>query len=497
MPRVLTLRQFASSRTYCGLDPSPLMAAVYDASEGIRPTTIDDATCLVHFGCELDALPTAPRRTVAVRAGGRGGKSSRLMAVAALHRAWTVPLPTLRRGEVASSMLVAPDMSLARQTLSFVHGYVEDSALLRRALIDEPTKDSIELRRPDGKRVRVEVRAASRGGRGVRGRTLCFAGLDEACFFFDELSGVVNDADLYRATAQRVVPGGQVWIASTPWIADTGLLETLIAKNFGTHDHALVLTAGTRALNPTWDPTGEIERDLREQDPDAAVREIDGQPMSGGAGTFFDGSALTACVDETLVLPMSASLCRRAAFGGDIGLVSDSSALVGVADVGRTLTVIAVSELRPTKGNPLRPKAVIDDFAATMTRFGARSFMADAHYRESVREHLAPHGIRFADAPGGRDGKSDVFLHAKKLIHEGRVRIPNHPRLLTQLRQVVSRPAPGGGLAITSPRRRGGGGHGDIASAFVLALWAGRTALKKPITFHGICAVRNSDADGF
>lgn len=476
MPRVMTLRQFASSRSYCGLDPSPLMAAVYDASEGIRPTTIDDATALTHFGCELDALPTVPRRTVAVRAGGRAGKSSRLMAVAALHRAWTVPLPTLRRGEVASSMLVAPDISLARQTLSFVAGYIEDSALLQRALVDEPTKDSVELRRPDGKRVRVEVRAASRGGRGVRGRTLCFAGLDEACFFFDELTGVVNDADLYRAATQRVVPGGQVWISSTPWIADTGLLETLIAKNFGAHEHALVVTAGTRALNPTWDPTGEIERDLREQDPEAAAREIDGEPITGGAGVFFDSAALSACVDDSLELPIPPSLCRRTAFAGDLGFVSDSSALVGVAEVDGILTVVSLSELRPTKGNPLRPKAVIDDFAATMSRYGARSFMADAHYRESAREHLAMHGVRFLDAPGGRDGKAEAYLHAKKLIHERRVRLPpNHARLLTQLRQVVSRPAPGGGLVITSPRRKGGGGHGDIASALVLALWAAKS----------------------
>jgi hypothetical protein len=300
----MTLRQFASSKAYCGLDLSPLTAAIMDASEGIRPTTISDGEAFAHFGCTLADLPTERRRTVAVRAGGRGGKTSRLLAPAALHAAWTVPLPTLRRGEVASALLVAPDLKLARQALSFVIGYVEDSKILTRALVEPPTRDSVELRRPDGKRVRVEVIAASRGGRGVRGRTLVFAGLDEACFFFDETSGVINDADVYRAVLQRVVDVGQVWPASTPWLADTGLLEQLIAKNWGTHGHALVCTAGTRSMNPSWDPTGEIEQDLRDQDPDAAMREIDGLPMAGGAGVFFDPEALRACVDETLVLPL-------------------------------------------------------------------------------------------------------------------------------------------------------------------------------------------------
>jgi hypothetical protein len=300
----MSLRSFAESSQYCNLALSPLVAAVLDASQGISPTTISDEESLAHFGCPLAELPREKRRTVAVRAGGRGGKTSRLIGPVTCYSAWTVPLPTLRRAEEALALLVAPDMKLGRQALSFCAGYVEGSPVLSRALVEPPTKDSITLRRPDGNVVRIEVLAATRGGRAVRGRTLCCACLDEACFFFDESTGVVNDADIYRAVLQRVVPAGQTWLTSTPWLADVGLLETLIAKNWGTHENALCCSAGTRVLNPTWDPTGEIEKDLREQDPDAAIREIDGQPMSGGAGVFFDTAAIAACVDDSLELPL-------------------------------------------------------------------------------------------------------------------------------------------------------------------------------------------------
>ena len=473
MTRAMTLREFAESRAYCGLELSPLIGAFMDASEGITPTTIDDVASLAHFGCLLADLPTKPRRTVAVRAGGRGGKTSRLLAPKALHAAWTVPLPTLRKGEVASALLVAPDLKLARQTLSFVAGYVEDSRILSRALVGDPSKDSVELQRPDGKRVRIEVLAASRGGRGVRGRTLVFAGLDEACFFYDEASGVVNDTDVFRAVLQRVVPGGQVWIVSTPWLADTGLLETTIAKNFGIHENALVCTAGTRALNPTWDPTGEIEKDLRAQDPDAAVREVDGEPMSGGAGVFFDGAAITACIDDTIMLPVQPREGASVAFGADLGFVSDSSALVGTT-VAEPFEVVVIEEQRPKKGAPLKPSEVLGGFAETMKLYGGREFVADAHYRESAKEHLETRGIEFVDAPAGQTGKAEMYLHAKKVFHERRVRLPNLPRLLTQIRQIVAKPLPGGGMQITSPRRRGGGGHGDLVSALVNSLWAAR-----------------------
>ena len=90
-----THRTFSESPQWCGLALSPLMAAIMDAAEGIRPTRIDDATCTRHFGCALDQLPRVARRLVAVRAGGRAGKTSRLMATKALHAALTVALHDL------------------------------------------------------------------------------------------------------------------------------------------------------------------------------------------------------------------------------------------------------------------------------------------------------------------------------------------------------------------------------------------------------------------
>jgi hypothetical protein len=467
---VIDHRAFAEAPAYCGLELSPLVAGIMDTASGIAPSTLTDEQASEFFGCPLSGLPSEPRRTVAIRTGGRGGKTSRLVATKALHAAWTVPLPDLRRGEVASSLLVAPDLKLARQALSFVVGYVEGSSVLRKALVEAPTKDSLELRRADGKRVRVEVLAASRGGRGVRGRTLVFAGLDEACFFLDETTGVVNDADLYRAVLQRVAPGGQVWIVSTPWLADTGLLETTIAKNWGRHEHALVCTASTRAMNPSWDPTGEVERDMRAQDPDAAVREIDGLPMAGGASTFFDHTAIKRAVDESIELPVAPSPGTVVSCGADFGFKSDSSACVVVHKVAGRHVVADVVERRPERGAPLKPSEVVKEFASVLQRHRASYLRADGHYREAVREHLYAFDLGFVNGPEGATGKLETYTKARALLHEGKVTLPNHPRLLKQLREVVSRPTPGGGLTITSPRWRGSGGHGDLVSALVLAL---------------------------
>ncbi len=158
------------------------------------------------------------------------------------------------------------------------------------------------------------------------------------------------------------------------------------------------------------------------------------------------------------------------AFAADLGFERDSSALAGVAAVNDRFVVVYLDELRPARGAPLKPSVVIDTFATTIKEYGCTEFVADAHYRATAKEHLEPHHLTFFDAPAGRDGKAETYLLARKLIHEGRVRLPNMPRLLAQLRAIVSRPMPGGGIQVTSPRRAGGG-HGDLVSALVLALW--------------------------
>jgi hypothetical protein len=298
-----------------------------------------------------------------------------------------------------------------------------------------------------------------------------FAGCDEAAFFFDEATGVVNDADIYRAVLQRVVPGGQVWIVSTPWLADTGLLEQTIAKNLGSHEHALACTAPTRALNPGWDPTGAIERDMREQDPAAASREIDGVPLATGASTFFDPATLKAAVDDSLVLPRAMSHGEKATAGGDFGFKSDSSALAIVHRALDRIHVADLVELRPSEGAPLKPSEVVDAFAARLkAHAGLRLLMADSHYSESVSEHLVTHRLGYIPAPAGAEGVAETYVKARALMREGRVRLPNHPRLLAQLKAVTWRPNPGGSISIVLPRERRGG-HCDLVSALVLAIY--------------------------
>ncbi len=472
-----SFRAFAEHPDFCGLALSPLVAAIADASGGTRPDTIDAAASDRHFGCSLDRLPAAAPRTVVVRAGGRGGKTSRLLAPKALHAAWTVPAPLLGPGEEAYAVVAAPTMRLARQAFSFIRGYVDASPVLSQALVGEPAQESLALRRPDGSVCRIEIFAAGRGGAQLRAKTLVFAGFDEAAFFRDEATGVVNDAELYRAVLQRIVPGGQCWLVSTPWLAGVGLIEEFIGREFGAHAHALCAVAPTRALNPNWDPTGEVERDLRAQDPDAAEREIDAKPMAAGSQLFFSPEALKAAVHATRPQRLPRRPGALYAAGGDCAFKRNSSALAVVERDGERYRLALLEEQTPKPGLPLKPSAVIADFAREMDGYGASGLVVDSHELDEVRAALVQHGKNALPAPD----KTESYILARKLFHEGKIELPDHPRLLRQLRDVVAKPQPGGGLQISSPKRADGS-HGDLVSALVAALWQ---AAQAPLTLAG------------
>jgi hypothetical protein len=141
----------------------------------------------------------------------------------------------------------------------------------------------------------------------------------------------------------------------------------------------------------------------------------------------------------------------------------------GLETYGDVLHVFDGIEERPTPEAPLKPSITVDVFAQKIA--GRCSYlMADAHYRASIEEHLQRYSLNFAPAP---TTPSDAYVRSRMLMREMRVKIhpmPFRDRLIQQLREVHARPTASGRLSMHNPRWAEGG-HGDIASAYVLALW--------------------------
>lgn len=458
----------ATCEAFCawiGVTLSPVQRAIVRVAYDRCEPTEEDVDALEHVAPALLLdVPEAARNVVAAVCGARGGKSYVLVALRLVHGLLTRDLSSVAPGQRAVALVVAPNEDLRQEVVSYALGAMRSrpdlASMLRlpRGAKPEDTVSEFDVRRADGRVVGFVGAVATRGGYGGRGRSLTDAALDESAFFRDK-SSVVNDADIFGAVTARVLPGGQTIVASTPW-AKSGLLYELHERNKEHAVDCIAIHAPTLALNPSPWTTALVERE-RARDPDNARREFDAVFPSSGTLAFFDADLVDRClVDEVPAWTHGDELTA----GADFGFRSDSSALVLAWRRGAAVYVGAPLELRPQPGAPLKPSETVRAFTEAIAgRCGY--LMADGHYREAIAEHLG--GLSYAPAP---TQVAEPYVRLRTLMREGSVRIVRHARLVQQLREVTSRPLPGGGVSIVHPRWRTGG-HGDLVAALVLATW--------------------------
>ena len=367
------------------------------------------------------------------------------------------------------AFVVSPSKPLAKIAIGIAESLILGTPVERMRL-KAKVDNGFMLRRHDGRRVAVQAVAASKGGANVRGVDVVILVLDESEFFASGESGdfAITDKDQIAAATPRLL--GHVLAISTPWPSEN-LTGELFDRNFG-HPVDAVVAAGTSMfMRPSAKLAAAIERE-RQRDPENASREYDVEPGSRGGQKLFDLESIAACIDEDRPVAIDTPAGLAVGAGGDLGLERDSSAIAIVSNESGLFVLREFDEVRPTKLAALAPGYVIKDrFAPVMKRHGATELTADAHYRQSAVEHLEAVGLTFVDAPTGQQGKYDSYMFLRTLLRTRKIRLPNSPRLLAQLRAVTQTPLPGGGTRISSPRRAGGG-HGDVLSAVVAACWA-------------------------
>lgn len=406
----------------------------------------------------------APDRfaVVALVVGRRGGKTYALLSLRLLHGMLVRDVSSCAPGQEPTALVIAPNEDLRREAFNYALGCVKAHEVMSGWLENETAK-TFHLRRPDGELVQFKAGVATRGGYGGRGKSLTDFAMDEVAFFRDR-SNQVNDEDIFRAAQPGLLPGGQTIVASTPW-AQRGLLYELWSRNKDTPKDANVFHAPTLALRP--EVADVVAREML-RDPENARREFGAEFSSDGTELFFPPELVEGCVDDTAAMPRVAQPGETVVAGADFGFRSDSSALVVChRDLANIIRVAELVELRPEPGKPLKPSETVRTFAEKLHAHGAGWLIADGHYREAIIEHLADHGLAFADAP---TVPSEAYVRARALMREGRVRLPREPRLLQQLGEIEGRATSGGRMSITMPRWSSGG-HCDIASALVLALY--------------------------
>jgi len=482
-PRPVAFVRFAK---WCKvkLEPGQLVFAKV-AFDGVQPRDLvgeeREIACKL-FG-DIETVSERKRKLIAAVCGARSGKSYVMGALCMLWLALTVDVSKIAPGQVAAALILAPDVELATEQLNYVRGLVASAGLEDTVVKENETR--IRFRRGDGKLVEVVVRAIGKGGTGGRGRSLVGCCIDEANFLNTE-GFAVNDADAYKAAKIRIIPGGVMVICSTPWVR-AGLLFELHRDNQGKDtEKCLSVHAPTSTFRVDPDIL-ETVAEAYAHDEDNAAREFGAVFPESSASRFFSEGQLERASANDHKMPRAPRPGATLTAAGDLAFVRNSATLVIAAhypavvrklEDGNELIVshpyvelVDVVELRPKPDEPLKPSEVCRVFAARMKPWGIKQFMCDGHNREAAREYLTTAGITIEDAPEGQGGKEQTYVDTRAKLKEGRLAIPKEPkRLLLQLGEVQSTQGLRGRLTIKSPLRPDGS-HGDLASAFVLAVW--------------------------
>src|SRR5262249_9877202 len=215
----------------------------------------------------------------------------------------------------------------------------------------------------------------------------------------------------------------------------------------------LVVQADTATLNPLID-RAEIEAAYA-ADPEAAPSEWGGLFRDDISG-FLSDDLIDAAGDHgrPLELPPAPRL-RYVAFTDPSGGRGDSFALCIGHREAKTERFVAdvVRHVSP----PFDPSSVVVEFSQLLKGYAVREVRGDAYAGEWVAEAFKAAGIRYltADRP-----KSALYLESLPLWARGMISIPDHPRLLRELRLLERQTHRSGKDSVDHGRS----GHDDLAN---------------------------------
>ena len=163
--------------------------------------------------------------------------------------------------------------------------------------------------------------------------------------------------------------------------------------------------------------------------------------------------------DRPLELPYQAKH-RYVAFGDASGGRHDAfTACVGHLE-GNTFVTDVIRGRKP----PFDPSAVAAEYAELAKSYRVSMIQTDAYSGEWVATAFRAAGMRHRLAPMP---KSALYLEALPIFAQGRVRIPDHPLLLRELRLLERRVGRSGRDVVDHPAM---GGSDDLANSLVGAM---------------------------
>ena len=365
--------------------------------------------------------PSRPVRELWAVVGRRSGKT-RMAAAIAIHIG-AIERHQLAPGETGFVLLLAASKAQASIAFNYVKGFLESSPILAQQ-IELVSAEEIKLKG----NIIIGVHAGSY--RTIRGRSLLAVVGDEISFWRDETSAA-PDLEIFRACAPALAATKGVWIGISTGYRKIGLLYNRWRDHFGQDsDDVLVVQGSSQTFNPSL--STEMIARASAADPEAAESEWGGG-FRADISAFLDDATIERAIGygrPTELPPMSG--IRYSAFTDVSGGRHDHFTLC----IGHKDKLNWIADVIRGRAPPFDPATVVDEYVALLREYGVTSLVGDNYSGAWAETAFKKAGIKYIRSEAA---KSQLYLELLPLFMRGAVSIPNHSRLVRELRLLERR----------------------------------------------------------
>jgi hypothetical protein len=367
---------------------------------------------------------TPPKRRVKelwVLAGRRSGKTrvasaiSTYIACIAQHK--------LSRGEIGYVLVLSASKAQSQVAYQYILGFLEASKILRQQVISVGAEE-IKLRG------NIVIGVHSNNYRTVRGRSLLAVIADETSFWRDELSAT-PDVETHRACMPALAASGGLWVSISTGYRKAGLMYEKWRQHYAqSSDDVLVVQGSTLDFNPSI-PSSVVEQ-AKESDPEGSEAEWQGG-FRNDISSFLDDATIERAIahGRPLELPPLPQH-RYSAFLDPSGGRHDAMTLC----IGHKDKQNWIADVIRGKQPPFNPEAVVEEFVELLHDYGIKQVISDGYSGAWAETAFTKRGIKFVRS---ELNKSQIYLESLPLFMRDVVRLPNHPKMMRELRLLERR----------------------------------------------------------
>jgi hypothetical protein len=377
---------------------------------------------------------------------GRGGGKSRMaaalgdfLALFQKHR--------LSAGERGHVLVLAGSTDQAKTVFGYCQGFISESAVLERE-VAATTQSEVRLRNG------VVLAVHPNSFRSIRGKTLLACVFDEVSIWRDEASAT-PDVEVYTAVLPSLArTGGMLIGISTPY-RKLGLLWQKHRDHFSVDgDDILVVQGPALTFNSTINIAAMAA--ARAADPVAAGAEWDAE-FRTDLTAFLDDELIDRAVDlgRPLELPPRDGVIYWAFVDASGGAVNGDAYTIAIGH--REGDVFVIDVVRGRNG-PFDPVEVTKEYAALCRDYHVSRVTGDNYAAAWVADAWRKAGFEYLSS---RLPRGEIYLECLPVFTRGLARLPDHARLVRELRLLERRTHRSGKDTVDHPRN----GHDDHANA--------------------------------